>query len=157
MKNTRLVIGFLMRLKSLRSVWSPLSWKGGGSIFTRSSEHKSSNQVVPGFLRQVIMLRTVLAVLVIGITTQIQAQSVDWKEVFPVRKHNFGTVAVAAKTEFRFPVKNESAQTIHIRKVRASCGCTTPIVESSTMRRVIPVTFGHDSTLTPSRENVVPI
>lgn len=79
------------------------------------------------------MLRTVLAVLVIGITTQIQAQSVDWKEVFPVRKHNFGTVAVAAKTEFRFPVKNESAQTIHIRKVRASCGCTTPIVESSTI------------------------
>lgn len=49
---------------------------------------------------------------------------------FPVKTHDFGTVAVAAKTEFRFPVTNNTGQTIHIQTVRASCGCTTPIVET---------------------------
>ncbi|MEM1225014.1 MAG: DUF1573 domain-containing protein [Planctomycetota bacterium] len=57
----------------------------------------------------------------------------DWSsQVFPVKSHDFGTVAVAAKTEFRFPVVNNLPhnQTLHIRDVRASCGCTTPIIES---------------------------
>ena len=79
------------------------------------------------------MVRTALIVLVISVAGSCQAQNIDWKEVFPVRKHDFGTVAVAAKTEFRFPVKNNSDRPIHIRTVRASCGCTTPIVESSTI------------------------
>ncbi len=49
---------------------------------------------------------------------------------FPVKKHDFGTVAVAAKTEFRFPVYNPYNQDMHLRTVRRSCGCTTPIIES---------------------------
>jgi hypothetical protein len=49
---------------------------------------------------------------------------------FPIKTHDFGTVAVASKTEFRFPVTNNTGQTIHIQTVRASCGCTTPIVET---------------------------
>jgi len=76
------------------------------------------------------MVRAVLFILVASIAPISNAQSIDWKEVFPVRSHDFGTVAVAAKTEFRFPVHNRSDRPIHIRKVRASCGCTTPIVES---------------------------
>jgi hypothetical protein len=50
--------------------------------------------------------------------------------LFPVKSHEFGTVAVASKTEFRFPIKNTTNQTIHIQNVRASCGCTTAIVET---------------------------
>lgn len=59
------------------------------------------------------------------------ARAEHWSDVaFPVKKHDFGTVAVAAKTEFRFPVYNNQSSRMRIRTVRASCGCTTPIVET---------------------------
>ncbi len=55
----------------------------------------------------------------------------DWSDsVFPVKKHDFGAVAVAAKTEFRFPIHNTTGRRLHIQTVRTSCGCTTPIVET---------------------------
>lgn len=55
----------------------------------------------------------------------------DWSDTaFPVKSHDFGTVAVAAKTEFKFPIYNNFSSTMHIRSVRTSCGCTTPIVET---------------------------
>jgi len=55
----------------------------------------------------------------------------DWTATaFPIQTHDFGTVAVAAKTEFRFPVHNDTGKTLHLRSVRASCGCTTPIIET---------------------------
>jgi len=58
----------------------------------------------------------------------------DWADaVFPVKKHNFGTVAVGSKTEFRFPIHNNLDSPIHIRSVRASCGCTTPIIETESI------------------------
>lgn len=59
------------------------------------------------------------------------AGAADWSDnVFPIKSHDFGTVAVAAKTEFRFPIHNQLSETLHIRSVKASCGCTTPIVEN---------------------------
>ncbi|TWU40437.1 hypothetical protein Poly41_12700 [Novipirellula artificiosorum] len=59
------------------------------------------------------------------------AVAADWSDsVFPIKSHEFGTVAVAAKTEFRFPVKNPYSQPMHIQTVRTSCGCTTGIVET---------------------------
>lgn len=61
------------------------------------------------------------------------ALDLNWKEIFPIRKHDFGIVAVAAKTEFSFPIENTSDRPIHIRTVRASCGCTTPTVDSNTI------------------------
>jgi Protein of unknown function (DUF1573) len=58
----------------------------------------------------------------------------EWsRNLFPVVTHDFGTVARAAKTEFRFEFENRSNRTIHIRSVRASCGCTTPIIETETV------------------------
>ena len=85
------------------------------------------------------MLRAALITSLVSITTLVAlaphcaAQNLNWKEIFPVRKHDFGTVAVAAKTEFSFPIENQSNRPIHIRTVRASCGCTTPIIESNTI------------------------
>ncbi len=59
------------------------------------------------------------------------ASAADWTTAaFPVMSHDFGTVAVGAKTEFRFPVINPFGSTMHIQSVRASCGCTTPTVET---------------------------
>lgn len=46
------------------------------------------------------------------------------------RTHDFGTVARAAKTEHRFFITNPLDQPIHLQSVRASCGCTTPFIET---------------------------
>ncbi len=65
----------------------------------------------------------------IGVTS---TNAADWSDTtFPVKSHDFGTVAVAAKTEFQFPIHNNLSNTLHIHSVRASCGCTTPIVENN--------------------------
>jgi len=53
--------------------------------------------------------------------------------MFHKTNHDFGTVARSAKTEVRFEFDNPYAQPLHIRGVRASCGCTTPIVETETV------------------------
>ncbi|HBE67821.1 MAG TPA: hypothetical protein DDW52_06700, partial [Planctomycetaceae bacterium] len=49
------------------------------------------------------------------------------------RSHDFGSVARAAKTEHRFVITNPLDEAIHLRSVRASCGCTTPIIETKTI------------------------
>ncbi len=55
----------------------------------------------------------------------------DWTtKAFPVKSHDFGTVAVASKTEFTFPIVNTTGSEMHIREVRTSCGCTTPTLSS---------------------------
>ena len=53
--------------------------------------------------------------------------------MFQLTNHDFGTVARAAKTEHRFYFDNPYNQTIHVRSVRTSCGCTTPSVETETV------------------------
>ena len=64
--------------------------------------------------------------IVLAATT---ATAKDWSdEVFPIKKHDFGTVAVAAETDFFFPVTNTFSSPLHIASIRASCGCTTPTV-----------------------------
>ncbi|GAB5406101.1 MAG: DUF1573 domain-containing protein [Aureliella sp.] len=66
----------------------------------------------------------------------IAAQAQNWlREAIPSeqRTHDFGNVARAAKTEHRFEIKNPHNTEMHIRSVRASCGCTTPIIETKTI------------------------
>jgi rhodanese-related sulfurtransferase len=50
--------------------------------------------------------------------------------MFRSTSHDFGTVAKAAKTEHRFLFENPYNQPIHVRSVRTSCGCTTPIIQT---------------------------
>lgn len=103
------------------------------------SKRVSKTEIVPFLSRYVLMLRATLFTSLISYVTFVTfaprcaGQNLNWDEIFPVRKHNFGTVAVAAKTEFRFPINNTSSGPIHIRTVRASCGCTTPIIESASI------------------------
>lgn len=54
----------------------------------------------------------------------------QFSSMFASTSHDFGTVARAAKTEHRFYFDNPYDQPIHVRSVRTSCGCTTPIVET---------------------------
>ena len=74
----------------------------------------------------------VLSLTALLLITHAKAIAADWSDVaFPIKTHDFGTVAVAAKTEFQFPIRNNFSSTMHVRSVRASCGCTTPIVQNS--------------------------
>jgi hypothetical protein len=80
-------------------------------------------------LRVITNLCLTVSVAVACLTGSASGQ--DWTAAaFPIKTHDFGTVAVSAKTEFRFPVTNTLSSTMHIQTVRASCGCTTPIIES---------------------------
>lgn len=73
-----------------------------------------------------------LAVILLGcLLTLSQPARADWaSSLFPVKNHDFGTVAVASKSEFRFPIHNQTDRTLRISSVRTSCGCTTATIES---------------------------
>lgn len=75
----------------------------------------------------------VIGALAVAITvSSISSVQADWTDsVFPIKSHDFGTVAVASKTEFAFPIYNTTGRDMHIQTVRASCGCTTPILSSN--------------------------
>jgi len=57
----------------------------------------------------------------------------SFSQLFRGTSHDFGTVARAAKTEYRFVFENPYNQPIHVRSIRTSCGCTTPIIETETV------------------------
>lgn len=50
------------------------------------------------------------------------------------RNHDFGDVSKSAKTEYRFTLRNPFKTDMRISGVRASCGCTTPILESQLVK-----------------------
>jgi len=55
----------------------------------------------------------------------------DWAAaMIPVQSHDFGDVAVASKSEYRFAINNQTGRAVHISSARTSCGCTTAIVET---------------------------
>ena len=59
----------------------------------------------------------------------------DWtREVFPVRTHDFGTVARGSKVRCVFPIVNKTSADLEIAEVRTKCGCTEVRVGA----RVIP-------------------
>ena len=75
------------------------------------------------------------AVIFLACSSESTAQ--DWlRQAIPLeqRSHDFGAVARAANTEHRFLIKNVLDQELHISSTRASCGCTTPIVENETIQ-----------------------
>jgi len=77
-------------------------------------------------------MRSILSIaLVCAVAGQLTAAQVS--SMFLKTNHDFGTVARAAKTEFRFEFDNPYPQTLHVRSIRTSCGCTTPIVETDTV------------------------
>jgi hypothetical protein len=59
----------------------------------------------------------------------------DWaRKMFKVTEHDFGTVARGAKAEYRFVFDNIYLEDVHVAGVRTSCGCTTPSVETETLK-----------------------
>ena len=65
-------------------------------------------------------------VIVLGLAAS-SACAQDWRDAaFPVKEHEFGTVAVSAKTEHYFQVFNNFSSPMKLDTVTASCGCTSP-------------------------------
>ncbi len=75
-------------------------------------------------------MRTLVATAIVIAAWVSTASAAQFSGLFKTTNHDFGTVARAAKTEYRFTFDNPYNQTIQVRSVRTSCGCTTPIVET---------------------------
>ncbi len=65
-----------------------------------------------------------------GVVGRCVTASAQSARLFEKTSHDFGSVAKAAKTEFRFYFENPYNEPMHVRSVRTSCGCTTPILET---------------------------
>ncbi len=74
-------------------------------------------------------------VVVCTVANVVSAQSLT-EQIIPAaqRAHDFGTVARAAKTEHRFEIRNPFKQPMHLASISASCGCTTPIIETQVIQ-----------------------
>ena len=75
-------------------------------------------------------MRTLVAAAIVIAAWASTASATQLSGLFKTTNHDFGTVARAAKTEYRFLFDNPYNQTIQVRSVRTSCGCTTPSVET---------------------------
>jgi hypothetical protein len=75
-------------------------------------------------------MRSLVAATIFVVAMSSTSSAKQLNGLFKTTNHDFGTVARAAKTEFRFTFDNPYNQTIHVRSVRTSCGCTTPSVET---------------------------
>ncbi len=75
-------------------------------------------------------MRTLVATAIVVAAWASTASASQLSSLFKTTNHDFGTVARAAKTEYRFTFDNPYNQTIQVRSVRTSCGCTTPSVET---------------------------
>ena len=80
------------------------------------------------------MIRRILIVTAL-LTIAGPTQATEWaKKLFTEYRHEFGTVARAAKVEHVFEMTNPFKETIHIAAVRASCGCSTPTIMKDTLK-----------------------
>lgn len=81
------------------------------------------------------MNRVFLLALGLALLGSIPAQAQSWaQKMFKVTSHDFGTVAKGAKTEFRFELQNIYVEDVHLLSIRSSCGCTTPRIETDTLK-----------------------
>ncbi len=63
------------------------------------------------------------------------ASAQNWvKEMFTETEHDFGTVPRGAKTEYEFKLVNKYEETIHIDRVKSSCGCTIPRIKKGDLK-----------------------
>lgn len=76
------------------------------------------------------MARKPLFAVLLVLLVAPPAHSQQWaRKMFQDTRHDFGTVARGAKTEFRFVLKNIYLEDVHIAGVRSSCRCTRVRIE----------------------------
>jgi len=81
------------------------------------------------------MLHKVVLAVVLVVAACCPAWSQQWAvKMFQNTSHDFGSVARGAKAEYEFELQNIFLEEIHIAGVRASCGCTTPVIKTPTLK-----------------------
>ncbi len=81
------------------------------------------------------VVRTTISAVVILLACAAGASAQDWaRKMFDEKAHDFGVVARAAKTVYKFEFKNIYEETVHISGVRVSCGCTKATIEQPTLK-----------------------
>jgi hypothetical protein len=81
------------------------------------------------------MLRKSILGMGLAIAVCCPVWSQEWAtKMFETVNHDFGSVARGAKTEYEFTLKNVYVEDIHLASVRASCGCTTPVIKTPTLK-----------------------
>lgn len=81
------------------------------------------------------MLRSTLLALVGSLAFVASASAQKWAaDMFPVKNHEFGSVARGSKAEYAFEFQNLYKEDVHVASVRASCGCTTPSITKNTIK-----------------------
>jgi hypothetical protein len=79
--------------------------------------------------------RTALSLLLLLSLLASPLLSANWAEkMFETTRHDFGSVARAAKAEYRFVLKNIYVEDVHVASVRSSCGCTEPRIETPLLK-----------------------
>ena len=86
-----------------------------------------------------ILLTVVTTVLLLLSVTPVFAQSSEWavkmfSELGTERLHDFGSVALHADVEQRFPFKNIYNEDVVISSVSSNCGCTRASVSKQVIR-----------------------
>jgi hypothetical protein len=94
-----------------------------------STERKVSRRPVRMFSMRFASSFALLSVVATLLSFSEEARGQDWaRKMFETTKHEFGVVAKDSKTTYDFVFVNKYVEDVHVASVRASCGCTTPII-----------------------------
>jgi len=81
------------------------------------------------------MVRNTVLAVAVAVFASCSASAQDWAtKMFESTRHEFGSVARAAKAEHEFVLENIYLEDVHIAAVRSSCGCTTPSITKPTLK-----------------------
>lgn len=106
-------------------------------ISVRRGETPVANKSRPTFWESAIMFcKSAHAGLVAAaLLMSVPASAQDWAgKMFQTSSHDFGVVARGEKAEFAFVLENLYVEDVHIAGVRASCHCTSPEIETETLK-----------------------
>ena len=82
------------------------------------------------------MLRKAVLGLLLAVLAGSPVVGQQWAgRMFEQTRHDFGSVARGAKTEYEFVLSNIYLEDVHIASVRTSCGCTTPRIKKPWLKR----------------------
>ncbi|MDR3234215.1 MAG: DUF1573 domain-containing protein [Planctomycetaceae bacterium] len=83
----------------------------------------------------ILFIECVLPLLFISLASTVNGIDAGWSTaLFPVKEHNFGSVAVGAKAVRRFEFTNPYKDDIQLISVSTSCGCTSAAFSTKTVK-----------------------
>ncbi|MDR3182978.1 MAG: DUF1573 domain-containing protein [Planctomycetaceae bacterium] len=80
-------------------------------------------------------MKTLYLTIFIYLPVVVNGADANWSAaLFPVKEHNFGSVAIGAKAVHRFEFTNPHKDTIQLISVSTSCGCTSAAFSTNTVK-----------------------